>query len=219
MSEAHQVLIADDHPVVRQGLRSAIEADPTLKVIAEAPEGETALARIQELRPEIAVLDIDMPKKDGFEVARALQALHIPVRIVFLTIHSEQDLFNAAMELGANGYILKESAMLEIVSGLRAVASGQYYVSPSLTGYLLNRRRRAEALEEQRPSLAGLSGAERRVLELIAAGKSSKQIGAELFVHFRTVENHRYAICQKLGLRGPNALLIFALEHKAELLP
>jgi DNA-binding NarL/FixJ family response regulator len=204
---------------VRQGLRLAIEADPMLKVVAEAAEGETALARIEELRPEIAVLDIDMPKKDGFAVARAVQALRIPPRIVFLTIHSEEDLFHTAMDLGASGYILKESAMLEIVNGLRTVASGQYYVSPPLTGYLLNRRRRAQALEEQRPSLADLSSAERRVLELIAEGKSSKQIGAELFIHFRTVENHRYAICQKLGLRGPNALLKFALEHKPELLP
>ncbi|HEY7390856.1 MAG TPA: response regulator transcription factor [Bryobacteraceae bacterium] len=217
MTEKQDIVIADDHPVVRHGLRLAIEADPMLRVVAEAPEGETALTSIQKLRPQIAVLDIDMPKKSGFEVARSVRTLQIPVRIVFLTIHSEEDLFHAGMDLGARGYILKESAMLEIVNGLRAIASGQYYVSPALTGYLLNRSRRSQALEEDQPSLTKLTPAERRVLQLIADGKSSKEIGSELFIHFRTVENHRYAICQKLGLSGPNALLRFALQHKSDL--
>ena len=108
---------------------AAIEVDAALRIVAEAPEGETALTHIRDLRPHIAVLDIDMPKKDGFEVARAVQALHIPVQIVFLTIHGEEDLFHTAMDLRASAYILKEGAMLEIVNGLRAVASGQYCVS------------------------------------------------------------------------------------------
>lgn len=217
MTEKQDILIADDHPVVRHGLRLAIEADPMLRVVAEAPEGETALAMIQKLRPHIAVLDIDMPKKDGLEVARAVKSLRIPLHIAFLTIHRDEDLFHAAMDVGARAYILKDSAMQEIVNGLRAITSGEYYVSPSLTAYLLNRRRRTLALEETQPGLVNLTPGERRVLQLIADGKSSKEIGSELYIHVRTVESHRYAICQKLGLSGPNALLRYALQHKAEL--
>jgi DNA-binding NarL/FixJ family response regulator len=211
------IVLADDHPIVRQGLRTAIEADPALKVVAEASDGETALNFIQQMRPGIAVLDIDMPKKDGFELARALSRLKIEVQIVFLTMHSDEDLFRAAMDLGARGYILKDSALVEIVTGLRAIVSGQYYVSPALTGYLLNRRNRGAVIKNDEPGLTALTAAESHVLHLIAEGKSSKEIGAELCIHFRTVENHRHAICQKLGLQGSNSLLRFALQHRAKI--
>ena len=147
MADEVRILVADDHPVLRKGLRQVIESDPKLKVIAEAGDGEEALAGIQELKPDIAVLDLDMPKLDGFGVAKEIQRRKIPVRIVFLTIHSEEDLFHAAMDLGAKGYILKESALTELAHGLRAVAEGQHYVTASLTAYLLNRRGRAAALD------------------------------------------------------------------------
>lgn len=188
-----------------------------LKVVAEATEGEAALSQIQEFLPQIAVLDIDMPKMDGFAVARELQKRKIPVQIVFLTIHSGEDLFHAAMDLGAKGYILKESALVEIVNGLRVVAMGQYYVSPSLTSHLVHRRTNTQSFAKDQPNLSNLTQAERRILCMIADGKSSKEIAGELFIHFRTVENHRTAICQKLGLRGPNTLLKFALQHRTEI--
>jgi DNA-binding NarL/FixJ family response regulator len=149
--------------------------------------------------------------------ARSDQKARQAVRIVFLTIHGEEDLFHAALNLGAHGYILKESVMTEIVHGLRAVAAGQYYVSPALTSYLVLRRGRLQAFAEQRPGLQTLTPSERHILSLIAAGRSSKDIAAELFIHHRTVENHRTNICQKLGLSGPHALLKFALQHKTEI--
>ncbi len=217
MADEVRILVADDHPVLRKGLRQVIESDPKLKVIAEAGDGEAALAGIQELKPDIAVLDLDMPKLDGFGVAKEIQRRKIPVRIVFLTIHSEEDLFHAAMDLGAKGYILKESALTELAHGLRAVAEGQHYVTASLTAYLLNRRGRAAALAQIHPALNDLTPTERRVLRAVAGYRSSKDIAAELFLHYRTVENHRTNICRKLGLQGSNALLKFALEHKSEL--
>jgi DNA-binding NarL/FixJ family response regulator len=114
-------------------------------------------------------------------------------------------------------YILKESAVTEIVDGIKSVARGQHFVTPSLTGYLLNRRQRAQRLTEALPGLSGLTPTEHRVLQLVAGYKSSKEIAAELFLHYRTVENHRTNICQKLGLRGHNALLKFALQQKGAL--
>jgi DNA-binding NarL/FixJ family response regulator len=119
------------------------------------------------------------------------------------------------MDLGVNGYILKESALSEITNGLMAVAAGQYYVSSALTAFLL--RRHGHAAAEGLAGLGALSESERRILRMIAHGKSSKEIADELCIHYRTVENRRTAICQKLGLRGSNALLKFALQNKAEL--
>src|SRR3974390_1091269 len=217
MSSEIRIVIADDHPLLRHGLAQAIESDPRLKVVAEADDGETALAQIEELKPHIAVLDVDMPGISGLGGAREIAKRKLPIAIVFLTIHGEEDLFHAAMDSGAKGYLLKDSALTEIVKALRAVADGHHYVTPSLTGYLVRRSRQAHALGEQQPGLQDLTPTERRILSLIASQRSSKEIAAELFIHYRTVENHRTNICQKLGLHGHNALLKFALQHKAEL--
>lgn len=153
MSNEIRIVLADDHPIVRRGLRLTIESDPRLQVVAEANDGEEALAQIQAQRPDVAVLDLDMPRLDGFGVARALQQARLAVEVVFLTLHSEEDMFQAAMELGAKGYILKESAVDEIVQGIKSVAKGQHFVTPSLTGYLLNRRQRAQQLTAEVPGL------------------------------------------------------------------
>ena len=217
MDNEIRVVIADDHPVVRRGLRQTIEADPRLKVVAEAGDGEAALAQIQELKPAIAVVDVDMPRLDGLGVAREIRKRRLPVEIVFLTIHGEEDLFHSAMDLGSKGYLLKDSALTEIVKALRAVAEGNYYVTPSLTAYLVHRRSRAQAFSSEQPGLGDLTPTERRILGMVAEGKSSKSIAEELFIHYRTVENHRTNICQKLGLQGHNALFKFALQHKSEL--
>lgn len=217
MNDKINIIIADDHPIVRKGLRQVIEADLRLNVLAEADDGAAALALIEELKPEIAVLDVDMPRMDGFAAAREIQRRRLPVKIVFLTIHSEEDLFHAAMDLGANGYILKDSAVFEIVNGIKAVSEGRFFVSPALTSFLIQRRRAAQNFSEQTPSINRLTQTERRILQMIADYKSSKEIAEELFIHFRTVENHRNNICRKLDLRGHNALLKFALEHKNEL--
>lgn len=217
MENEIRVVIADDHPVVRRGLRQTIEGDPILRVVAEAGDGQAALAQIRELKPAIAVLDVDMPRLDGLGVAREIRKQRLPVEIVFLTIYDEEDLFHAAMDLGSKGYLLKDSALTEIVQALRAVAEGNYYVTPSLTAYLVDRRSRAQTFVSETPRLADLTPTERRILGMVAEGQSSKSIAQELFIHYRTVENHRTNICQKLGLQGHNALFKFALEHKAEL--
>jgi len=168
-------------------------------------------------RPRIALIDMDMPKLGGMEVARSLMKERLPVEVVYLTIHGEEDLFHAAMDIGAKGYILKESASMEIVTALRTVANGHYYVTASLTSYLVGRNSRSKALAEDLPNLKELSATERRILKLIAHDKSSKEIAKELFIHYRTVENHRTNICQKLELHGHNALYRFALKHRLTL--
>ncbi len=212
------IVIADDHPIVRKGLRQVIEEEPDLRVIAEADNGEAGLASIRKLMPAVAVLDLDMPKLDGFAVAKEIRDHKLPVAVLFLTIHSEVDLLHKAMDLGAKGYILKESALLEIVTCIRSVAAGRPFISPSMTPALLNRRMRAQDLERAKPELRDLTPSEHRILCMVAEGKSSKEIAAELHIHYRTVETHRASICYKLDLSGPNTLLRFALEHKSELI-
>lgn len=212
-----RILIADDHPLLRQGLRQAIECAPTLIVVAEAGDGQTALERLRKLRPQIAVLDVNMPELDGFGVAQAIRKEQLPVEIIFLTVYRERTFFNQALDLGAKGYILKDSASTDIVTGIRAVAAGEYFTSPALTSYLINRQRTPLEAPPDTVGLGNLTPTERRILSLIAAYKTSKEIGDELNISFRTVNTHRANICQKLQLQGNHALMKFALTHQEEL--
>lgn len=211
------LIVADDHPIVRKGLCQVIQEQPDLRVVGEAGDGSAALALIQSLKPHVAILDLDMPKLDGFGVASEVRKLQLPVELIFLTMHSEVDLLQRAMDLG-KGFVVKESALTDIVNGIRAVAAGGLFVSPSMTAALLGRQGRSRALRDARPAIDDLTPAERRILGMIAAGKATKEIAADLKIHPRTVESHRASICQKLELSGTNALLRFALEHKAQFL-
>lgn len=217
MQEKLQVLIADDHPIFRQGLKQVIERDPSLLVVAEAENGDMALASIKEFAPQIVVLDIDMPEKDGFEVAREIKSKRIPVEIVFLTMHKDETHFNEAINLGVKGFVIKDSAAADLVNCIKAVAAGQSYISPILSSYLLTRRRRTDDFENSTASLADLTPTERQVLLLLADYKTSKEIAAELGVSPRTIENHRANICTKMELQGTHALVKFAVKHKSEL--
>ena len=218
MSNPIRIVIADDHPIVRKGLRQVIEEEPDFQVVAEAGDGETGLELIRKLQPHVAILDLDMPKLNGFEVASEIRRSNLSVEVIFLTIHREVDLLHKAMDVGGSGYIVKQSALVDIVDGIRSVAARRPYVSPSMTPALLQRRARAQALVETTQGLNDLTPSERRILSMIAMGKATSAIAAELFIHERTVESHRASISQKLQLKGANSLLRFALEHKSELL-
>src|SRR5579875_2318502 len=137
MAGAIRILIVDDHPVVRRGLRLTIEEDAGLAVVGETGDGETALRLLREFLPEIMVLDIHLPRIDGFAVAREAARLGLETKIIFLTLHTSEDFFREAMELGASGYVLKDSAMEEIVVAVRAVAAGRSYFSSAMTERLL----------------------------------------------------------------------------------
>ena len=215
MSNRIKVLIVDDHPLFRQGLRQVVEADPGFELIGEAGDGETALRLIQERVPDIAVLDVNLPQLSGLEVARRLQEKKLSTRLVILTMYKEEETFNRALDYGVKGYVLKENAVEDILDTLTAVARGGYHLSPSISGYLVRRRNRSEALAAKKPGLDGLTKAERRILKLIAEKKTSRAIAAELFISTRTVEAHRANICTKLELRGSHSLLHFALENRS----
>jgi DNA-binding NarL/FixJ family response regulator len=217
MKSEIRILIADDHPVFRRGLRQIIEAEAGLKVVAEAEDGVAALALLRQEKPDIALLDIHMPGGGGFDLLRALRAERLAVEVIFLTMFNDESMFNTAMDMGARGYVLKESAVSDITGSIRAVAAGRAYISPALSEFLLNRSARALELARQHPGLNDLTPTERRILRFIADYKTSKEIAEQLHIHYRTVDNHRSNICQKLGLHGSNALLKFALENKSKI--
>ena len=211
------LIIADDHPVFRQGLRQVIETDKQLQIIGEAEDGQAAIAQILQTNPDVAVLDVDMPNSDGFEVVRAVRQKQSPVRIVFLTMHKDERFLNAALDIGVKGYLLKDSAVTEIVASIKAAAAGHDYVSPALTSFLVNRSRRTAELAREKPAIGKLTPTERRILFLLGGYKTSKEIANELFISVRTVERHRANICEKLDLHGSHALIKFATEHRSEL--
>ena len=212
------IVIADDHPLFRVGLRETIESEPGFKVVGEAGDGEQALEMIREMHPAIAIMDVSMPKLDGLALARKLVAQAPSVGIILVTMYREQKLFTQALEAGVKGYVLKDSAATGIISCIKAVAAGQNYASPELTTYLVKRVRQAETAGSPRSDLEGLTTTELRILSLLAEYKTSKEIAQELFISPRTVDTHRNNICQKLNIHGSHALVKFALGHKDLLL-
>jgi len=216
MADANKlsIVIADDHPVFRVGLREIIESEPGFQVVGAAGDGEQALEMIATLHPAIAILDVSMPKLDGLAVARKLASAESAVGVILVTMYREQKLFTQALEAGVKGYVLKDSAATDIISCIKAVAAGQNYVSPELTTYLVNRVREAEIAELPRSDLQGLTTTELRILSLLADYKTSKEIAQDLFISPRTVDTHRNHICQKLDIHGSHALMKFALAHK-----
>lgn len=218
MSTEITIVLADDHPIVRKGLREVIDEEAHLRVVAEAGNGREAIEAIEKHAPRVTVLDVDMPMMNGFEAAREIRSRNLATEIVFLTMHRDEDLFNEAIDLGAKGFVLKDSALADIVDCIKAVAASEHYASAALTNFLLNRSRRAVKLTDGKPTINDLTPTERNVLKLIAEDLTTKQIGERLFISPRTVEKHRQNICQKLELQGSHSLLKFALAHKSELL-
>lgn len=213
-----RIVIADDHPVFRHGLRQIIETEPGFEVVGEAGDGQTALQLIQTLDPAIAVLDVGMPGLDGLAVVNQLLEAASTVKTIFVTMYREEDLFKQAVEAGVRGYVLKDSAVIDIVNCIKAVAAGKNYVTRELTTFLVGRARHPAPTSAPLSGLEGLTVSQLRVLSLIADYKTSKEIAQELGVSVRTIDAHRNHLCQKLGVQGSHALMKFALEHKS-LLP
>jgi len=212
------IVIADDHPLFARGLRQALTEESQFEVAGEAADGEAAILLIEQCRPDVAILDVDMPKQDGLQVVRAIRERRLATAAIFLTMHQNESLLQAALDLGVRGYVLKDSALSEVAASVRAIAAGRDFVSPALAGYLFDQRSRKRALFLDQPALNDLTPGERRVLLLIAECRSNAEIAEALFLSTRTVENHRAHICAKLNLRGREALLRFAIAHRSELL-
>lgn len=217
MAKKIKILIADDHPLFRKGLRDVIESNNSFQIINESGDGSAALENIIKLSPEIAILDIAMPGKTGLEVAEILLEQKDPVKLIILTMFDDIKIFNRAISLGVKGYLLKDSVAGDIISCISSVISGNFYVSPLISGYLIKQKKET-VNEEVKDGLNKLTATEKKVLKLIAESKTSKEIAARLAISPKTVEHHRSNICAKLNLQGAYALLKYSLENKQSLI-
>jgi DNA-binding NarL/FixJ family response regulator len=217
MEEKIKIIIADDHPIFRIGLKQIIENVPDYQITGEASDGQAVVELILKDNPDIAVLDIDMPNKNGLEVLRELSDKKLKTKFIILSLYNEKDMFNEAMDLGIMGYILKESVINEIIDCIRAVMQNKYYISSNISDLLVNRSLRARDFHRQNPSIDELTTTEKKILRLIAEKKTSKEIGEELHLSHRTIDNHRTNISNKLNLHGTHSLVKFAIENKSRL--
>ncbi len=211
------ILIVDDHPLLRRGVRNVIAENPCFRVIAEASDGDEAAKLVGELKPDIAIIDIDMPRLNGLELLRQLRQQPSVVQAVILTMYKEEDVFNAAMDLGAKAYIVKDNAANDIVAALEKVAEGETYLSPVMLEAEKRRSSRVQELLLNKPQIETLTPSERRILKLIGEDFTSKEIANFLHLSVRTVDNHRQNICRKLNLHGSHSLLKFAFDNSAYL--
>jgi len=213
MSKEISILIADDHPIFRSGLRQLIEGEKNIKIIGEADNGEKALEIIREKNPDIAILDLDMPKMTGLQVLKNLK--EESTKVIFLTMYAEEDIFDEAMNLGIKGYVLKDSAVNDIIECISTVSDDNYYISPSVSNFLINRRKKLRELRDNVPALDNLTATEKKILKFISENKTSREIANVLFLSPRTIENHRANISNKLNLKGSHSLVKFAIENKS----
>jgi len=207
-----KILLADDHNVLRKGLRRILEEQPDLEVVGEASDGREAVALNQKLRPDIVVMDIAMPLMNGLEATRQILQRNANVNVLILSMYSDENYVVQVLRAGARGYLLKDTAEEDLITAVRAVAKGQPFFSPKIAKLLMGdsiQRLRTEGMSD---SYDLLTPREREVLQLIAEGKSNKEAAAALFVSPTTIETHRARIMDKLDLHSTADIVLYAVR-------
>jgi len=210
-----RILIGDDHPIFRSGVRDVLSGHEEFEIIAEAENGLIAYQSIIAQRPDIAILDVEMPLLNGLDVARKVLSEKHQTQFIVLTMHKSREYFLDAMQIGVNGYLLKDNAINDLVACVKAVGMGQKYVSEQLNSLLQQSGQEVSASMERVRNL--LTPTEKIILKLISEGKTSTEIASLLIVASNTIENHRANMVRKLNLEGKNSLLKFSLLIKPEL--
>lgn len=207
------VFLADDHAVVRDGLRFLLEAQPDISVIGDAASGREAVRQVAQICPDVVVMDVAMPELNGIEAARRIAQDCPSTRVIILSMHSTTEHVFRALQAGARGYVLKESAGIEVVNAVRAVHAGRRYLSQKISDRLIDDYVVQRHAAETESPLARLSPREREVLQLVVEGKSNADIADILFLSPKTVETYRSRLMQKLGISDLPGLVKFAIQH------
>ncbi|MBI3943428.1 MAG: response regulator transcription factor [Chloroflexi bacterium] len=208
---ATRILIADDHGVLRAGLRALLNAEADLEVVGEAADGNTALSLAQDLHPDVILLDISMPGLNGIEVIQNLMRVQRNTNVLILTVHEDEGLLQEAFRLGAKGYIVKRAVESELINAIRAVSRGDLYVHSAMTQGLVKSLSPSSPRQEE--GITALTRREVEVLRLIAQGFTNRQIAEKLSISVRTVESHRANLMSKLDLGSRVELVRYAREH------
>jgi two-component system response regulator NreC len=207
-----RILLADDHTVVRKGLRLLLENQPGFKVVGEAAEGREAVVLAEERQPDVAVLDIAMPILNGIEAARQICTKAPQTAVVFLSMHRDEAYLMKALRAGARAYLLKDSAEYDLINAVRAVTEGKAFFSPAISKMLADDYMRQMQELEVEDSYELLTTREREILQLLAEGKSNKEVAVMLELSLYTVETHRGNILQKLNLHSGAELVLYAIR-------
>lgn len=203
-------MIADDHSMIREGLKNLLELDGDIQVIAEAVDGEDCLDKLQVVKPDVLLLDINMPKKNGLEVLKSLKSKKSKLKVLVLTVHNEIEYLMKAVDIGVNGYVLKDSESAELKKAIFTVAEGESYIQPSLIPAL-----NAKMIETNKDAekIKSLTKRELDVLKLLAVGMFNKEVGKRLEISERTVKNHVSNIFKKLGVTDRTQAAVFAIRN------
>lgn len=206
------IVLADDHEIVRKGLRALLESEKDFRIVGEASDGLQTLEMVENLEPDMLVLDLMMPGMNGLEVARRIQMLDLPTRVIVLSMHKNEAYVMQALKAGVSGYVLKNSDMADIIQAIRQVIDGRRYMSPPLTERAISSYIE-RAHETPLGSYETLTSRERDVLQLSAEGLGNKEIAERLFISPRTVETHKSNLMKKLGLHSQTDLIRYALQR------
>jgi two-component system, NarL family, response regulator NreC len=207
-----RVVLADDHAVVRAGLRAVLGTAKDITVVGEATTGREAVDLVDRLKPDVLITDLSMPDMDGTAATKAIIEKQSPTKILVLTMHVEEEYLVPLLEAGASGYLVKSAADRELVAAVRAVAYGDTYVSPGASGVLIKGLRRKDPAQEERDRFEALTQRERDVLRFVAQGYSAPEIGERLFISPKTVDTYKQRIQEKLGLAHRAEYVQFALK-------
>ena len=207
---AVKIMIADDHSMIREGLKNLLELDGDIQIIAEAVDGEDCLEKLQLVKPDVLLLDINMPKKNGLEVLKSLKSRRSKLKVLVLTVHNETEYLMKAVDIGVNGYVLKDSESAELKKAIFIVADGETYIQPSLIPAL-----NAKMIETNKDAekIKSLTKRELDVLKLLAVGMFNKEVGKRLEISERTVKNHVSNIFKKLGVTDRTQAAVFAIRN------
>lgn len=211
--EKWRVVIVEDHAIIREGLRSLLSSVKGFDIVGEAEDGRVAIERIEELKPDLVLTDLSMPKMDGMDMIQTIKKRSPQTKIIALTVHRGEEYILATLKAGADGYVLKEADSAELVLAMKNVVKGKHYISPDISGKLI------QGYLDSRKSLnvdsvwEALTKREREILKLIAEGHKNKEIADQLYISINTVEKHRSNIMDKLNIHNTAALIAFAMEN------
>jgi DNA-binding NarL/FixJ family response regulator len=212
----YKILLADDHTLVRAGIKSLLAGIPGFEVIAEADNGRDALKLVDEHRPDLVLLDIAMPELNGLEAASRIHRDHPEISVIILSMHSNEEYVLQALRAGASGYLLKDSAPTELELALRSVSRGETYLSPSISKHVVDDYLRRVSSKNtdlpKEPGVQDLTPRQREILQLIAEGNSTKEIAQKLIVSVKTIESHRIQLMERLGIRDIAGLVRYAIR-------
>jgi len=212
MNQKVRIVIAEDHTILREGLRSLLSSEPNFEIVGEAEDGREAIKCVEKFRPDLILTDLSMPRMNGMEAIKEIKRQSPKTKVLVLTVHKAEEYILATFRAGANGYLLKDSTHAELVMAVKKVLSGKQYISPEISEKVIEGYLEGKKTLKSQTSWETLTQREREILKLIAEGYKNKEIAEDLCISVKTVEKHRANLMEKLDLHSIQALTAFAIE-------